>query len=79
MACKQEQEHVLTIKEASVMSQKLRKKVATFKNAVIPLGHRGVRLMLCAPIMVKVPSKNKNPDRDTLKLRVQTLLKPKLD
>ena len=79
MASKQEQEHVLTIKQAPAMSQKQRKKVVTFKNAVMTLGHRGVRLMVCAPIMVKALSKNKNPDRDTLELRVQTLLKPKLD
>ena len=78
MASKQEQEHVLIMKKAPPMSQKLRKQVALWKNAVMTLGHHGVRLTV-APIMVKALSKRKNLDRDTLRLRVQTLLKPKLD
>ena len=77
-AAKQEQEPVYTI-QITLASHSPNNKVATLKNAVMTLGHRGVRLMVCAPIMVKALSKNKNPDRDTLKLRVQTLLKPKLD
>ena len=81
MESRQEQDHVVTIKAAPVMSQKLRIKIATSKNAVMTLGHHGVRLTVYAPIRVQALSKNLNAERDILKLRVQkkeTMLKPKL-
>ena len=78
MESRQEQDHVVTIKAAPVMSQKLRKKVVTFKNAVMTLGHHGVMLMVHAPIRVQALSKKIKADRDILKLRVP-LLKPKLE
>ena len=82
MESRQEQDHVVTIKAAPVMSQKLRKKIATLKNAVMTLGHHGVRLTIYAPIRVQALSKNLNADRDIIKPRVQKkepMLKPKLD
>ena len=81
MESRQEQDHVVTIKAAPAMSQKPRKKVVTLKNAVMTLGHHGVRL-LHAPTRVQALSKKMNKDGDIFKLRVQkkeSLFMPKLD
>ena len=78
MESRQEQDHVLTIKVAPAMIQKPSKKLASFKNAVMTLGHHGVMLMVHAPIRVQALSKKIKADRDILKLRVP-LLKPKLE
>ena len=81
MESRQEQDHVVTIKAAPVMSQKPKKNIATLKNAVMKVGNHGV-MLLHAPIRVQALSKKINADRDILKLRVQKkepLLKPKLD
>ena len=65
----QELEHVLTMNQTQAMSQKLSRKLATLKNAVMTLGQHGVT-GIHAPIVVPVRIKNNVHGVNLSKLRV---------
>ena len=68
MASKQEQEHVITIKEVPHMSQKLTKELVKSKNAVMTLGPHGV-VMIHVPIVVLVHINDNAHDKSLSKFQ----------